>query len=291
MGYFNKISALVKAAAGLLIPTLCLAQVQNIVVTSAASFEVGLPAPGSIGTIFCTGLNISGLVVATSTPLPYTLAGIAVTIGGAPAPLFAVAELAGYQQINLQVPSGAQPIAGMGGSYQVLIQQNLTQGTATATGAVPVTPGDFFRLPGAQYGIFQHSADYSLVTTDSPAAPGEILVTYLTGVGSPLAFSIPPGQPAPLSPVDTVAQLNTGTVLDTYNVVVNGTPIGSVGDPNAILFLGLAPGFVGVFQINFALPLGLSPGDVQITLRQTTYDAMFGTVNTYNSSPVLLPVQ
>jgi len=290
MGAIRKIATLAIGAAGLL-PS-AFAQIDNIVVTSAASFQVGLPPPGSIGTIFCTGLTIPGLVTAAGVPLPYSLAGISVTIGGAQAPLFAVAELAGYQQINFQVPSGLAPVPGMDGDYAVVIQQNGAQGSATATGPVSNTPGDFFRLPGTSYGIFQHSADYSLVTENSPAQPGEILVTYLTGVGDGgLAYAVPDGQAAPLSPVDPVYQLNIGTVIYTYNIVANGVPIGVVGDPNALLFIGLAPGMVGVFQINFALPDSIPAGDLQITLRYTSYASMFGSTNTYNSAAVLLPVR
>jgi len=80
----------------------CFAQnaIQNIVVTSGASFQIGLPHVGSIGTIFCTGLIVKGVIPATTVPLPFTLAGVTVTVGGARAPLFAVAALSGYQQIN-----------------------------------------------------------------------------------------------------------------------------------------------------------------------------------------------
>jgi hypothetical protein len=42
---------------------------RNIVVTSASSFRVGVPPQGSIGAIFCTGLNISGTVQAARCPL------------------------------------------------------------------------------------------------------------------------------------------------------------------------------------------------------------------------------
>ena len=55
----------------------------------------GLPAAGSIGTIFCTGLSVKGVVSAAGLPLPNSLAGTTVTIGGAAAPLFAVADLGG----------------------------------------------------------------------------------------------------------------------------------------------------------------------------------------------------
>jgi uncharacterized protein (TIGR03437 family) len=224
-------------------------------------------------------------VTAVGIPLPYILAGITVTVGGAPAPLFAVAALPGYQQVNFQVPFVTSE------NFEVVIQQNGMQGMAPATQATRVTHGDFFRLPGRQYGIFQHSADYSLVTESNPARQGEILVTYVTGVRSPLAFEVPVGQPAPLNQVDPVGQYNAGAASDTYNIVANGEPIGAIGDPNALAFLGLAPGLVGVFQINFVLSPSVAPGDVQITLRETTYNAMFDITNTNNSSVVLLPVQ
>src|SRR5713226_2996823 len=87
----------------LLLATEASGQIGNIVVTSAASFQLGIPPGWSIGTIFCTGLSISRLVTATTLPLPYKLAEITVTIGGAPAPLFAVAALSGFQQINFQM--------------------------------------------------------------------------------------------------------------------------------------------------------------------------------------------
>jgi uncharacterized protein (TIGR03437 family) len=291
MGYFHRSAALACAALSLLLPSLNLAQaqIQNIVVTSGASFQPGLPPGGSIGTIFCTGLTVSGVVSAEATPLPYTLSGITVTIGGVPAPLFAVAQLAGYQQINFQVPYDFQAGDGPGGLYaEVLIQQNATQGSINATVGTP--PGDFFLLSGTQYGIFQHWPDYSLVTKDNPAKPGEWLVTYLTGVGGILDFSVPIGQPAPLSPVDRVVQ--SAVLGDTFNMVVNGSPVGNVGDPNAIPFLGLAPGLVGVYQINFVLPVGTAPGDAQVKLRFTTHGIdLNGPAFSYDSAPVLLPVQ
>jgi len=103
------------------------------------------------------------------------------------------------------------------------------EATNAATARAP-TPGDFFSSPGTQYGIFQHSFDYSLVTTSNPARPGEILVTYVTGIGSPLDYHVAVGTPAPLAPVDPVGQFNAGGAADTYNIVANGVPVGSIGD-------------------------------------------------------------
>jgi len=52
------------------------AQIANIFVTNAAGFQAGLPPRGSIGTIFCTGLIVEGVVGAPGSSLPTNLAGI-----------------------------------------------------------------------------------------------------------------------------------------------------------------------------------------------------------------------
>ena len=121
--------------------SLALAQApQGLVVTSAASFQVGLPPKGSLGTIFCTGLTVHGITTAGTLPLPRTLAGVSVTAGGAPAPLLAVAEQTGYQMINFQVPQEAK-IAG-DNTAVVTVAQNGHEGSTQVT--LSSSPGDFF---------------------------------------------------------------------------------------------------------------------------------------------------
>ena len=193
---------LVRLAAGFLLPIAGWAQISNIKVVSAASFGPGLPANGSLGTVFCTGLAVQGVVSAEKTPLPTTLAGVTVTIGGVLAPLLAVAELGGYQQINFQVPLEV-PI-NADGTTQVLVGQGTVQGLTTASNDFSA-PGEFFRDPVTQYGIFQHSRDYSLVTQANPATAGETIVAYLTGL--PTAQPpVPTGQATPSSPLSVVPQ-------------------------------------------------------------------------------------
>jgi uncharacterized protein (TIGR03437 family) len=134
----------------MLLPGVIWCQIGNIVVTSAASFQPGVPAKGSIGTIFCTGLTVTGVVSAPSAPLPFSLSGVAVTMGGAAAPLFAVTDLDGYQQINFQVPLEAK--SSPDGTMQVVVGQNGRQGSATAD--KPIRPGDFFRIGSTPFGAF-----------------------------------------------------------------------------------------------------------------------------------------
>ena len=97
-------------------------QIGNIVLTSGVSFQPGLPTAGSLGTIFCTGLTVDGAASATGLPLPYNLAGVTVTIGEAPAPLFSVANLGTFPQINFQVPYEASPNPDT--TMQVVLSQN-----------------------------------------------------------------------------------------------------------------------------------------------------------------------
>lgn len=277
-------------------------QIGNITVTSAASFQPGVPPPGSIGTIFCTGLDIKGVVGAAGVPLPWTLAGVTVTIGGAPAPLFAVADLGGYQQINFQVPLEAKFNPDRSGA-QVVVSQNGVQGSATAK--APDSAGDFFRIPGTLLGIFQHCGDYSLVTSEKPATAGETIIAYATGL-NPASPPVATGQPAPVTPLSYVPQLNLGYTEDETRLVINDSLVlrGSGGTfvpllPDAIPFMGLTPGSVGLYQINFVLPQGLPSGILPIRIRRVYCPPQMGMcegspqVITYDfdGQDVLIPVK
>src|ERR1700676_4268657 len=74
------------------------------VVFNAASFEAGV-SPGGLATVYGTDLpSVSGVIVASSDPLPSTLGGVSVTINGISAALFSVAYANGQDQISFQVP-------------------------------------------------------------------------------------------------------------------------------------------------------------------------------------------
>lgn len=282
---------------------------QNIVATSAASFQVGLPPSGSIGAIFCTGLQLQGIVAAQMLPLPTTLAGISVTVGGAPAPILAVADDGGYEQINFQVPQG---IVATQNSTIIVVTQNGNHGSAQVP--ISTSPGDFFLLSGG-LGAFQHASDFSLVTEQNPARPGEIIVGYLTGLPGTNP-AVPIGEPSPQTPLEVVPQANQMDDVNFFAILLNGTPIA----PNSVsgldnLFLGLSPGLVGVYQVNFMVPFSAAPGNTNIQIQRDTCTAIFATPcgarnpvsgtgngckstqfggqfsSVCNSSPVLLPIQ
>jgi formylglycine-generating enzyme required for sulfatase activity len=97
--------------------------------------------------------------------------------------------------------------------------------------------------------ILVHNADWSLVSSASPVRPSEYLILFLTGLGE-VSPSVPAGQAGgdggnngPLN------QLPAGTVTVTFG-----------GKQAGILFAGLAPGFVGLYQINLQVPADLARG-------------------------------
>jgi uncharacterized protein (TIGR03437 family) len=89
-----------------------------------------------------------------------------------------------------------------------------------------------------------HSSDFSLITASKPAAAGEVLSLFATGLG-PTAPAVDPGQPFPSSPA--------ATVNSPIDVKVNGTSaevLGAVG----------YPGSVDGYQVNFRVPPGTAKG-------------------------------
>jgi uncharacterized protein (TIGR03437 family) len=83
-----------------------------------------------------------------------------------------------------------------------------------------------------------HSSDFSLVTASKPAAAGEVLSIFATGLG-PTNPGVDPGQPFRSSPA--------AAVNSPVDVTVNGKPadvLGAVGYPGA----------VDGYQVNFRVP-------------------------------------
>mgnify|MGYP002783876383 CR=1 FL=1 len=207
---------------------------------NGASFREGL-VPGSAATLFTRGIvTTPGVTAATAIPLPTTLAGVRVRVNGREAPLYAVANVNGSEQVNFQVPfeTGA-PSAAIVASFE---------GTETAAYSVPVLaaqPGVFAQGDQA---ILVRSADNALLTEANPARPGELVYLYAAGLG---AVDNPPATGA--------APGGLARTRATVNLTVGNRPA-------EVLFSGLAPGFVGVYQINARLAADVPPGRQALVL-------------------------
>ncbi len=211
----------------------------------AIAAEPGAPlAPGTIVQMYGSNLG-SQVSEAQNTPLSTSLGGTSVFIGGIAAPLYYVSSGQIDAQIPFKLPAGKV--------YEVYVDNNnaltiprLIQVTSDAPGIAQFAYGGI---------IAQHSKDNSLVSETSPAAPGEYVVMYAAGMGL-TNQTVPSGSASPSSKL--------ATVLDGATLTLNGAPV------NNILFAGLTPNLVGLYQVNFQVPANAPNGDLQLVLVQTS---------------------
>ncbi len=256
-------------------------------VTNGASFVAGLPPAGGLATIFLSGLpGVDGLTEAAATPLPLTLAGVSVSVGTSQssanpggvvgAPLLAVVGANGQQQINFQVPYEV----GYTGAADVMVTANGVTAVVTQVNISTSPPGVF--KVDATHGAIEHSSDYSAVTPGHPAAPGEIVIVYATGLGT-VTPVVNDGVGAPLKPLSTTDQ----------------TPAVTIGGQTAeVLFSGLAPGKVGLYQLNVRVPKNAPAGEDDLIVSfppayawQAPYNFFSGGLVPLDSAPVKISVQ
>jgi uncharacterized protein (TIGR03437 family) len=110
-------------------------------------------------------------------------------------------------------------------------------------------PGIF--TVGGQNGAILHGGDFSLVTEAAPAAKGETVLLYATGLGR-VVPTVGTNQAAPGSPLSTV---QVGCAVSVGGVSAN------------IDFCGLAPSFIGLYQVNFTVPSNAPSGSVDVILQ------------------------
>ena len=193
-------------------------------IVNAASFAQTI-VPGTLFSIF--GANLaSGMSNAAALPLPTVLSGAVVQVNGQSIPLIFVSP----GQINAQLPYEIQP-----GTASLVVMDN----------GVP-SPAVSFTVSASGPGIFTYGNKHAVVinatgavnAADQPARVGSVVVAYLTGSGVP-DTPVVTGDLAPSSPLARVQ----GTVAAT---------IGGINAP--VQFAGLTPGFVGLLQLNIAIP-------------------------------------
>jgi uncharacterized protein (TIGR03437 family) len=193
--------------------------------------EVGGPlAPGQPAEVYGTGL---ATVISPTDQLPLTTdyKGTSVRVGSKFAPLFFVSP----GQVNIQIPTELTPNR----RYAVLaIGGNETTQQQADIDIVPVKPGITNTRNDARELIAQHTSDFSLVTASNPAKRGEFLVMYLVGLGATNP-SVASGAQAPGNPPALPVKPVTLTIG---------------GISANVLFAGMTPGGVGLFQINFVVP-------------------------------------
>jgi uncharacterized protein (TIGR03437 family) len=206
---------------------------------SAASFKSTLAA-GEIAALFGPGggLTSAGTAVATTQPLPTTLAGAQVRINGVFAPLI----FASPSQINFQVPRDATATTP---SPNVV---------PSATALVEVLrDGQLIRV-----GTFQIAPVVPAVFTlnQSGSGPAAALDAFSNTLG-PFNAKQANGQP------NVISVFGTGFGADATDVDgnVNGSVQATIdGAAATVLYAGRAPGFTGLNQLNVVFPANIASG-------------------------------
>lgn len=229
---------------------------------NGASFRAPV-APGMIAAVFGERLG-SSLAFASSVPLPTTLAGVSLSFSGNLAvPIFFAAP----GQMNIQIP------------WELAGQTSATLTATTVGGAsagIPVTiapaaPAIFStNQQGTGQGVVLIASSGEIAAPTGsiqgrahrPANAGEFLTIYCLGLGDvdnrPATGNISPSA-EPLGRVRVV-------------------PTVTIGGVNAeVTFAGLAPGFVGLYQINVRIPDDAPAGDA-VNLVITTSGVASNTV-------------
>jgi uncharacterized protein (TIGR03437 family) len=152
-----------------------------------------------------------------------------VLINSAPVPVISSTATEIDAQIPWETPSGTATlqVTAPAAIFQQVIQIPMLAVAATPLGQ-PI-----------------HQDFSGFITEASPAAPGEIVQFYFTGLG-PVTPQAADGEPSPASPL---SQLTTPPPV---SILYAGGGIHQ--QPPQVLYAGLAPGLVGVYQLGIQLP-------------------------------------
>ena len=192
---------------------------------------------GSIVSIYGNQLAVSPASFVNA-PLPTTLGETRVFIAGEFVPLY----FASPTLINFQVPYDIQPDT----IQQIVVQQGNTLSIPVQVNVAQAQPASFLNAangPAAALAFILRNGSGFEATPSTPAQAGDELILYCSGLGSVGQFTA--GQAAPLT-----------TNYPTQNPVT--VTIGGVAiTPD---FAGLAPTFVGLYQVNIRVPSGIPSG-------------------------------
>ena len=229
----------------------------NSVTVNGANFTPAQVAPGALVSTFGNGLptNLTIDQGVTAFPLPTVLGGISVRVNGMLAPLLYVGAGTrfgsnGAFQINYQLPFEASP-----GMAFVEVLNNGTAVTSEFLNVQNSSPGVFSFTSDGRGQIAALNQDYQANGSSRPEARGRVIQIYATGTGTQLIDSVtrlratlptataPPGDGSKLFLTENLPTVTIG------------------GIPATVEFSGLAPGYVGLWQVNVRIPSNATTGN------------------------------
>ena len=209
-------------------------QASGVVNTSTHSRQI---SPGSLISIL--GSNLADAASAPGIPLPRLLGGVCVTANEMAIPLINTSPT----QIDAQLPPE------LATTRVTLTVRSQRLGLVSPGVSIPVSlssPGAFsLDVNGVKTAAIIHGADFALVTPDYPAERDETLILYAAGLG----------------PVDPGVAAGEAASADPFSVTRESIQVTIGGHPYPVLWSGLAPGMVGIYQINLYVPGDRTEGD------------------------------
>ncbi len=164
------------------------------------------------------------------------------------------------QRLSAPVPDGVLTISDQGGHVATISVIPISDQIHVVRSLDTIVGGQ----GGGGVAAVVH-ADGSYVSADSPAKTGETLSIYAVGLGITVP-SVMSGAPSPAVTLSTAQQ----TFRLHYDFQPNSAPSPGLSDDSRLgtlptpgpLFVGLTPGFVGLYQVNFVVigpPQGTFP--------------------------------
>jgi uncharacterized protein (TIGR03437 family) len=204
-------------------------------------------APG--GLIAVLGSELSPVSQATrQTPWPTTLGETCLTVNGLAVPMVLVSP----NRINAQLPYSVD-------GSTTLILRNPNGVSDNFNMSISSTAPSVFRTgvagPDSDLPTVVRESNGQLVTLSNPVHRGDVLVIYATGLGA-TSPAIDAGSPAPSDP--------PASVLVAPQVSLGGSQV-------EVMFAGLVPEQVGIYQINVRVHEGVPTGmTVPLVITQGT---------------------
>jgi uncharacterized protein (TIGR03437 family) len=160
-------------------------------------------------------------------------------------------------QIDVQIPWEFQGQSSV--QMQVMVSY-LT--SATYTVPLAATSPGIFEIAGV---AAAEDANYAVIGPNHPAVRGQAIAIFVNGLGG-------------VSNTPVSGMPSSGTNLSQTPAL----PAVTIGGQNAqVLFSGLTPGTVGLYQINLTVPSGIAAGNQQVVV----------TMGGVSSQASVLPVQ
>lgn len=217
-----------------------------LAIVNGASFAPPvLPvSPGEFLTLYLWGPEAPGHEASANPPYTTSLLGFSVTANGEPAPITSIRQGTLNVILPLDISGSAVTLQVRSGTA---ISNSVTLPFAKTAPGVFTQAGNGFGNAAALH------ADYTPITVDHPARGEEVILLYLTGLGSvtpPIVNGDLPG-------------------TDPTSLVTAPIRVFIADMPAEVQFAGLAPGFPGLYQLNVRVPGGIVTGTSAVVEIQT----------------------